>query len=161
MALGSVRDRRRILTWLKNTDRKYYRPFETGEMNVVNILGGSWNEYAEVVFSMLVADTLLNVEEQLRLLNAHLAPERFAEFEEIEALEAAGGLRWLLAGTRYLFGETAEPFAFGIWDRDNPGPPIERFPHTAEGRQRVEETYRTMEPNAQPADDSLQPWSGP
>lgn len=147
MTLGSVDDRRRILAWVRNMDRKYRRPFETGEMNVVNILGGSWNEYAEVVFSMLTADTLLNIEQQLRMLNESLAPASFAELEALEA--APGGLRWILSGARYLLGETLEPFAFGIWDRNTPGPPIERFQHTAAGRQAAETKYRAMEPQTQ------------
>lgn len=71
--IGTIEQKRRVLEWLKNMDKKYRKPLETGELNVLNFLGGSWNEYAEVVFSMLTLDTLVNIEEQLRILNSRMA----------------------------------------------------------------------------------------
>jgi hypothetical protein len=75
--IGSIADKRRAMEWLKYSDKKYRKPLQTGEMNVTNILGGSWNEYAQVVFSMMILDTLVNIEEQLRIQNgtAELAVE--------------------------------------------------------------------------------------
>lgn len=72
--IGSIADKRRAMEWLKYSDRKYRKPLETGEMNVANILGGSWNEYAQVVFSMMILDTLVNIEEQLRIQNGTAEP---------------------------------------------------------------------------------------
>jgi hypothetical protein len=63
--IATVEEKRQLLQWLRNSDKKYRRPFDSGEMAVMNILGGSWNEYAQVVFNMLIADTLVNIEEQL------------------------------------------------------------------------------------------------
>ena len=68
-SIGTIEEKRRVLKWLKESDKKYRKPLESGQMNVANFLGGSWNEYAEVVFSMLTLDTLVNIEEQLRILN--------------------------------------------------------------------------------------------
>jgi hypothetical protein len=63
--IATIDEKRQLLLWLRNSDKKYRRPFDSGEMAVVNILGGSWNDYAQVVFNMLIADTLVNIEEQL------------------------------------------------------------------------------------------------
>ena len=68
--IGTIDEKRRVLEWLKDSDKKYRKPLEDGQMNVANFLGGSWNEYAAVVFSMLTLDTLVNIEEQLRILNS-------------------------------------------------------------------------------------------
>lgn len=44
-------------------------------MALTSFFGGSWNEYAEVVFNMIIADTLLNIEEQLIELNKNLGKD--------------------------------------------------------------------------------------
>ncbi len=70
--LANIDQKRELLQSLKEVDKKYKKPFDDGEIAMVNFLGGSWNDYAQVVFSMLIADTLVNIEEQLTRLADHL-----------------------------------------------------------------------------------------
>jgi hypothetical protein len=44
------------------------------------------------------------------------------------------GLIFTHSGTRFLFGHTVDPPAYAIWDRLNPGQPIERFPYSDHGK---------------------------
>lgn len=52
------------------------------------------------------------------------------------------------SGSRYLFGYTIDPPAYAIWDRQRPGPPIERFPYSPHGKDEAFSRYQTLEPNA-------------
>ncbi len=70
--LASIEKKRKLLQDLKSTDKKYRKPFDEGEMAATNFLGGSWNDYAQVVFNMLTADTLVNIEEQLTRIADHM-----------------------------------------------------------------------------------------
>jgi hypothetical protein len=56
---------------------------------------------------------------------------------------------WVRSGTRYLFGYTIESPFYGIWDREAPGPPIERFPYNRTGKLRVAR-YSDLEPHSEP-----------
>ena len=51
-------------------------------------------------------------------------------------------------GTRYRFGYSFEPPSYCIWDNDHPGPPVERFPYTAQGKDEALDRFRTLEPEA-------------
>lgn len=51
-------------------------------------------------------------------------------------------------GARYLLGYGAD--FFGIWDRQAPGPPVERFPRNDEGWRSVWRRYSEIEPNHAP-----------
>jgi hypothetical protein len=53
-------------------------------------------------------------------------------------------LQYSHSGQRYLLGYSAD--AFGIWDRQRPGPPIERFPRTDEGWRSAWRAYTALEP---------------
>ena len=70
--LAPLAVRRQLLTKLEG-HRKFSAPFKSGDLAAVNILGGNWNEYAGVVLDMLIADTLLNIEEQLAGLGRKVA----------------------------------------------------------------------------------------
>ena len=48
-------------------------------------------------------------------------------------------------GTRYLLGYGAS--FFGIWDRQSPGEPVERFPRTDEGWGQAWRRYTQIESN--------------
>jgi hypothetical protein len=72
--LAPLKVRRQLLAKLAGYG-KYAKPFQTGDLATLNILGGDWNEYAEVVLSMLIADTLLNIEERLGELSRTMAGE--------------------------------------------------------------------------------------
>lgn len=73
--IATPEEKRRVLHWLRDSDRKYRKPFEKGELNVANFLGGTCNDYAQVVFNMGIADTLVNIEEQLTTIATHLTSE--------------------------------------------------------------------------------------
>ncbi len=58
---------------------------------------------------------------------------------------ATSGIEFTHTGTRYLLGYTADHF--GIWDRDAPQEPIERFPRTDEGWAAAWGRYTSLESN--------------
>lgn len=70
---SSPEQRAQILEALKKSNGKYAKPFEKGKMAGISVFGGNWEQYAEIVVSMVIADTLLNIEEQLTHLNDRLA----------------------------------------------------------------------------------------
>lgn len=63
--------KRRALDWLVNSGKKYRKPFRDGEFAVLSILGSeSWTDYAQIVLQIMIADSLITIEEKLdRLLN--------------------------------------------------------------------------------------------
>ena len=66
--LASPAGKREILNNLRNSDKKYRKPFESGNLAMLNLLGGDWNDYAQIVVNMLIADSLTNIEEALNEL---------------------------------------------------------------------------------------------
>jgi len=50
----------------------YSKDLERGKLATASFLGGDWNEYAQIVLSMIIADTFLNAETQLAALNDRL-----------------------------------------------------------------------------------------
>jgi hypothetical protein len=91
--------RAQLLRSLKETGgKKYSRPFESGELAAINVLGGSWNEYAQVVLSMTIADTLLEIERLLStmqgvapFLSATAQPPAAADFDSRSTPQAMSG----------------------------------------------------------------------
>jgi len=72
MQLSHPEQRAQIVQAMKMANAKYAKPFDKGRMAQVSILGGNWEEYANVVLSMVIADTLLAVEALLTEMNARL-----------------------------------------------------------------------------------------
>ena len=66
MPLADHAQRAAILQSLKDSGGKYAKPFEKGKLAGTSFLGGNWHEYATVVLSMLIADTLLEIESLMR-----------------------------------------------------------------------------------------------
>ena len=66
MPLADWQQRADILESLKKTGGKYAKPFDKGKVAGVSFLGGDWNDYAQVVLTMVVADTLLEIEQTLK-----------------------------------------------------------------------------------------------
>lgn len=62
--------KRQTLDWLVNSDSKYSKPFSGGRLSGLSLIGTqSWADYASVVLQMMIADSLINIEEKLdRLL---------------------------------------------------------------------------------------------
>ncbi|MFL5798901.1 MAG: hypothetical protein ACJ77A_13330 [Actinomycetota bacterium] len=54
-------------------------------------------------------------------------------------------LQYTHSGQRYLLGYG--PAVFGIWDRDRPGGPVERFPRTSAGWDMAWSRYSALEPH--------------
>ena len=63
--LANHEQRSQILEALKRSNGKYAKPFEQGKMANLSFMGGNWEQYAEIVVSMVIADTLLSIESQL------------------------------------------------------------------------------------------------
>lgn len=66
------------------------------------------------------------------------------------AVPSSPGPTFTESGARYLFGYTLDPPAYGIWDRQSPGPPIERFPYSEHGKSEGLERYRVLESASSP-----------
>ena len=73
MSIASREQKQQIVESMKNTSKKYQKPFEQGKMATVSIMGGNWEEYAAVVLDMVAADTLLSIDRQLEQMNATMA----------------------------------------------------------------------------------------
>jgi hypothetical protein len=61
------------------------------------------------------------------------------------AQPAAGEVRYTHSGFRYVLGYSAD--AFGIWDRQSPAQPSERFPRTDDGWRQAWLRFIALEPN--------------
>ena len=72
MSLASRQEKSAILLNLKNTSKKYSKPFDQGKMAQLSIMGGDWEQYAQIITQMISADTLLDVQQQLETLNANI-----------------------------------------------------------------------------------------
>jgi len=57
-------------------------------------------------------------------------------------------LQFSHSGARYLLGYGID--FFGIWDRETPGGPVQRFPRTDDGWRDAWRAYSTMEPDSMP-----------
>lgn len=67
--------RAEILRALRRANSKYDKPFTSGRMATFSVMGGNWEEYAEVVTTMVVAETLLAIEALLTKLVGPLPDE--------------------------------------------------------------------------------------
>jgi hypothetical protein len=61
----SVAKKRSIIANLIDSDHKFSKPFEKGKLTSLNIFGGSWNTYAELILQLIIADTLLSIDGKL------------------------------------------------------------------------------------------------
>jgi hypothetical protein len=80
--------------------------------------------------------------------------------DPVEPAPVVKGLIFEVIGKRYLLGAVVKPAAlglttveakarkYGIWDRSNPGSPIEEFPANADGQTRARARLAELEPNA-------------
>ena len=78
----------------------------------------------------------------------------------VEPAPVVKGLAFERLGRRYLLGAVvkpsalgvtsvqAKPVSFGIWDRQDPGSPIESYPPNPDGQQAAETRFRELEPEA-------------
>lgn len=62
-----------------------------------------------------------------------------------QAPDVTRSITWIRKGDRFLLGHTPAR-GFGIWDKSNPGPPVQRFPNEVDGRSRAEARFRELEP---------------
>lgn len=70
-----------------------------------------------------------------------------------EAASTDGGdVRYTHSGYRYVLGYTAD--AFGIWDRQSPAQPSERFPRTDDGWRQAWLRFVALEPNNSAVDQA-------
>jgi Protein of unknown function (DUF2510) len=83
MAIASREDKQQVIEALMRVNSKYAKPFEKGKMASTSFLGGNWEQYAQIVMSMVSADTLLEIDAQLERLNQNI--ERLATGAESSA----------------------------------------------------------------------------
>ena len=74
------------------------------------------------------------------------ALESAAAGHEPFGAHAAQAVRFSHSGQAYVLGYGAD--YFGIWSRDAPGPPVERFPRTDEGWAEAWTRFSALEPHA-------------
>jgi hypothetical protein len=61
--------RRRVLEELQRIGgSKYERPLTGQGLAGINVFGGHWNEYGQVVFSALILETMLDIDARLETL---------------------------------------------------------------------------------------------
>jgi hypothetical protein len=72
MGIATLADKQQIIQSLKDTSGKYSKPFEKGKMARTSFLGGNWEEYAQIIMSMVMADTLLDIQSELERLNENI-----------------------------------------------------------------------------------------
>jgi hypothetical protein len=75
MTISHPEVRANIIEAIKRTNSKYAKPFERGQMASMSFAGGGWENYAQVVLLMVIADSLLAVESQLGEMNARLGAQ--------------------------------------------------------------------------------------
>jgi hypothetical protein len=68
----SIEQKKKILVNLIGSAGKYSKPFTKGDLALVNVLGGDWNDYAQVVMNIIISDTLLSIEQTLRRIEGKL-----------------------------------------------------------------------------------------
>lgn len=62
----------------------------------------------------------------------------------------SAAITWTHTGFRYIMGYTVENNPrYGIWDRQQPGPPVSKYPYNEHGKAEVLERFRQLEPNGQ------------
>jgi hypothetical protein len=74
---------------------------------------------------------------------------------------APGSIAWTHSGPRFLLGYIVDPPCYGVWDRQAPGPPVERFPYNEHGKAEALARFNTLEPNAEVVGLSLPPVPSP
>jgi hypothetical protein len=80
-------------------------------------------------------------------------PEPEARTSEATPASSSGAdVRYTHSGYRYVLGYSAD--AFGIWDRQSPAQPSERFPRTDEGWRQAWLRFVALEPNNSAVDQT-------
>jgi hypothetical protein len=74
------------------------------------------------------------------------SPPSGAESRSPEARPGEGAVRFSHSGFRYVLGYGRD--FFGIWGRDQPGQPVERYPRTDQGWAQAWNRFNAMEPQA-------------
>ena len=72
MSIATREEKQQVIQAMKDSNKKYAKPFEKGKMSTFSIMGGNWEEYAAIVMDMVTADTLLDVDKQLERLNENI-----------------------------------------------------------------------------------------
>jgi hypothetical protein len=72
MPIATREEKQQVIQAMKDSNKKYAKPFEKGKMSTFSIMGGNWEEYAAIVMDMVSADTLLDIDKQLERLNVNL-----------------------------------------------------------------------------------------
>ena len=57
--------KQRLIDSLTRGKNKYGKTFQEGKMTEITFLGGDWNTYANVVLSLVIADTLLSIDKKM------------------------------------------------------------------------------------------------
>ena len=57
--------RNKIIKSFIDSDGKFRKPFEKGDISGFNIMGGDWNGYANLVLTSVMADSLHSIESKM------------------------------------------------------------------------------------------------
>lgn len=57
--------RNKIIKSFIDSDGKFRKPFEKGDISSFNIMGGDWNGYANLVLTSVMADSLHSIESKM------------------------------------------------------------------------------------------------
>ena len=75
-------------------------------------------------------------------------PRPALESQPVPALPPKADITWLRAGEQRLLGYTLSPPYYGIWDRQRPGPPDQKYPYTEHGKTEAEARFLELEPRS-------------
>src|SRR5215218_619969 len=74
---------------------------------------------------------------------------RLRQLEDLREKQLiSGDVNWLRQGQRYLLEYTVQTPYYGIWDRNAPGPPVQKFPYNEHGKLEAEDHFARLEASA-------------
>jgi hypothetical protein len=109
--------------------------------------GFAWGFLLGIIGLIVVATTANNLN-----IGGKKPPKGSTDGQLRDPAAVASTIAWVKSGQRYLLGYTmGGEQSFGIWDRENMGPPVYRFPYTDFGKSEANERYAQLEPNSVPS----------
>ena len=72
MPIASRAEKQQVIQAMKESNKKYAKPFDSGKLSNFSVMGGNWEQYAAIIMDMVTADTLLDVDEKLERLNGNI-----------------------------------------------------------------------------------------
>ena len=80
--------RNKIIKSFIDSDGKFRKPFEKGDISSFNIMGGDWNGYANLVLTSVMADSLHSIESKMNEMIALVKEKLEINKQILEALKS-------------------------------------------------------------------------